>query len=411
MKFGLFYEMQHPRPWTEERSEARALSNILDQIVAGDELGYHCAWLVEHHFLEEHSHLSAPECVLAAAAARTQRIRLGHGIVNMLPAVNHPARVAERIATVDLISGGRVEFGTGESATRVEVDGFGVEPEERHDMWLETVRECARMMALTPYPGFEGEFFRMPCRNVVPKPLQRPHPPMWVACTNRKTILMAAQLGLGALTFTIPDPKEAKELVDEYYDIVRSSCRPIGQAINPNIAMVASFMVHEDPEEATRRGLEGYEAFNYGLFRYFVTGKHHPGRTDMWSEFQKMRGRRSFSTEEARRGIGTAESVAAYYREYEEAGVDQIVLLAESGRTQPEHILESMHEFAAGPLQEFEARDLERVRRKERTLTAPIRRTLERQRAEATPFDPNSVPPCKPYRRTKRTETDYQPAR
>src|SRR5919108_3534437 len=125
MRFGLFYEHQLPRPW-EDGAEERALSNALEQIEIADRIGIDVVWEVEHHFLEEYSHSSAPEVFLAAASQRTQRIRLGHGIVQVPHGVNHPARVAERVATLDLVSNGRVEFGTGESSSAAELGGFGV---------------------------------------------------------------------------------------------------------------------------------------------------------------------------------------------------------------------------------------------------------------------------------------------
>src|SRR6058998_3283217 len=208
MEFGIFYEHQLPRPWTEG-AEERLIRDALDQVELADRLGLGYAWEVEHHFLEEYSHSPAPEVFLAAASQRTKRIRLGHGIVLMPPAYNHPARVAERIATLDLVSDGRVEWGTGHSSSRIELEGFGIDPQEKREMWLEAVRECARMMVAEPYPGYNGRFFSMPTRNVVPKPVQKPHPPLWVACSNRETIHLAAQLGMGALTFAFIDPAEA----------------------------------------------------------------------------------------------------------------------------------------------------------------------------------------------------------
>src|SRR4051794_40803785 len=137
MRFGLFYEHQNPRPWREERAEHRLLKDALDQVELADRLGFDYAWEVEHHFLEEYSHSSAPEVFLAAASQRTERIRLGHGIIQIPPAVNHPARVAERVATLDLISGGRVEFGTGEGSSQMELGGFGVDREGKRAQWEE----------------------------------------------------------------------------------------------------------------------------------------------------------------------------------------------------------------------------------------------------------------------------------
>jgi len=125
MRFGVFYEMQLPRPWAPD-DERRLFHEALDQVVLADRLGYDYAWEVEHHFLDEYSHSSAPEVFLAAAAARTRRIRLGHGIRQVIPNYNHPARTAEALATLDLISEGRVDFGIGEGATRLELGGFGI---------------------------------------------------------------------------------------------------------------------------------------------------------------------------------------------------------------------------------------------------------------------------------------------
>ena len=171
MKFGLFFEHQVPRPW-DDGDEQRVFDEALEQIELADRLGFDCAWLVEHHFLEEYSHSSAPELFLAAASQRTSRIRLGHGIVHTVPAINHPARVAERIATLDVLSGGRVEFGTGEGSAAAELDAFGVEPGDKRAMWEEGVRVALRCLTETPFTGHAGEHVRMPPRNVVPKPVQ-----------------------------------------------------------------------------------------------------------------------------------------------------------------------------------------------------------------------------------------------
>ena len=176
MRFGVFYEHQLPRPWNDG-DEHRLFKEALDQIELADKLGIDYAWEVEHHFLEEYSHSSAPEVFLAAASQRTKRIRLGHGIVLAPPAYSPPARIAERIATLDLVSDGRVEWGTGESSSRIELEGFGISYLEKRAAWEEAVREAVRMQCMSPYPGFEGRYFSMPHRNVMPKPLQKPHPP------------------------------------------------------------------------------------------------------------------------------------------------------------------------------------------------------------------------------------------
>jgi alkanesulfonate monooxygenase SsuD/methylene tetrahydromethanopterin reductase-like flavin-dependent oxidoreductase (luciferase family) len=186
MKFGIFYEHQLPRPWAEG-AEQKLFNEALDQVELADRLGIDYAWEVEHHFLEEYSHSSAPEVFLAACSQRTKNIRLGQGIRQVISQYNHPARTAEVIATLDLVSNGRVEFGTGESSAALELGGFQISVQEKRKMYLEATEQICNMLAMDPYPGYEGRYFSMPCRNVVPKPVQKPHPPLWVACSQRET--------------------------------------------------------------------------------------------------------------------------------------------------------------------------------------------------------------------------------
>src|SRR5438128_9355089 len=136
MRFGIFYEHQLPRPW-DDGAELRLVQDALDQVELADRLGIEYVWEVEHHFLEEYSHSSAPEVFLAACSQRTKNIRLGHGIIQTAPQYNHPARIAERLATLDLVSNGRVEFGSGESSSPAELRGFRVEPEKKREAWRE----------------------------------------------------------------------------------------------------------------------------------------------------------------------------------------------------------------------------------------------------------------------------------
>src|SRR5438093_7075395 len=260
MQFGIFYQHQLPRPWTDG-AEQQLFQEALEQVELADRLGIDYAWEVELHFLEEYSHSSAPEVFLAAASQRTRRIRLGHGIVLAPPGYNHPARIAERIATLDLVSKGRVDFGTGESASRAELEGFGITPAERRAMWRETVEQVANMMVMDPYPGFQGKYFSMPVRNVMPKPVQKPHPPIWVACSNRETIHLAAQLGIGALSFAFLDPAEARHWVSDYYETFKRECVPRSHALNPKIALVTGFSCLVDAAEAGRRGIDCFSFY------------------------------------------------------------------------------------------------------------------------------------------------------
>jgi alkanesulfonate monooxygenase SsuD/methylene tetrahydromethanopterin reductase-like flavin-dependent oxidoreductase (luciferase family) len=377
MKFGIFYEHQLPRPWDDGR-ELRLVQEALEQVELADRLGIDFAWEVEHHFLEEYSHSSAPEVFLAAASQRSKRIRLGHGIVLCPPGYNHPARVAERIATLDLVSNGRVEFGTGESASRMELEGFGIEPTQKRAMWLEAIEQIALMMSQSPYRGFNGRYFSMPARNVVPKPVQKPHPPMWLACSTRQTIHLAAQLGLGALTFSFIDPSEAQHWVTDYYETFKTACVPIGQTVNPNIAMVTGFMCHEREEEAVRRGLEGFQFFGYALAHYYLFGAHTPGTTNVFANFQ--RDGLQMPNPANRGGIGTPAQVRAHLSAFEATDVDQVVFIQQGGNNRHDDICASLELFAADVMPEFKEREQARARRKAVEMAPFVEKAMARKR-------------------------------
>ena len=380
MKFGIFYEHQLPRPWNEGR-ELRLFQDALDQVELADRLGIDFAWEVEHHFLEEYSHSLAPEVFLAAASQRSKRIRLGHGIVLCPPAYNHPARVAERIATLDLVSNGRVEFGTGESASRMELEGFRIDPTHKRAMWLEAIEEIALMMSQSPYRGCEGKYFSMPARNVVPKPVQQPHPPMWLACSTRQTIHLAAQLGLGALTFSFVDPSEAQHWVADYYETFRNECVPVGQTVNPNIAMVTGFMCHDSEEEAVRRGLEGFQFFGYALAHYYLFGTHTPGETNIFENFR--RDGLQIPNPANRGGIGTPAQVRAHLEAFEATGVDQVVFIQQGGNNMHDDICASLELFAARVMPEFKGREEARARRKAEELAPFVEKAMARKKQVA----------------------------
>jgi len=398
MRFGLFYEHQMPRPWDDD-SEERTLQDALDQIELADRLGFDSVWEVEHHFLEEYSHSSAPEVFLAAASQRTNRIRLGHGIVQLPIAFNHPARVAERIATLDLVSGGRVDFGSGEASSQVELGGFQIDRDTKRAQWEEALDAITRMFVEEPFAGFEGTHFKMPQRNVIPKPKQKPHPPLWVACSRRETILMAAQRGIGALSFSFVEPEDAKEWADQYYSIISSEeCVPIGFAVNPNFAVVLPMMCHEDEQTAIERGIDGGHFFGYSLAHYYVFGEHEPARTNVWEEFQAHRNEQGFARDiiaaegeplgvklfeqglgSLRGAIGTPDQITELVRRYEQAGVDQVIFVLQAGRNKHEHVCESLELFASRVLPKFAGKADARDAAKRERLAAACEKALARR--------------------------------
>src|SRR4029079_15116939 len=229
---------------------------------------------------------------------RTKNIRLGHGIVQLPSGFNHPARVAERVGMLDLVSGGRVEFGTGESSSQMELGGFGVERDTKRAQWEESLDAITRMLVEEPFAGYDGRWLSMPPRNVVPKPKQRPHPPLWVACSRRETILTAAEHGLGALSFAFVEPEDGKEWVDSYYETLASErCVPAGFSVNPSVAVVLPMMCHRDEGTAIERGIDGAHFFGFSLAYYYAFGEHRPGRSNLREEFQRRRGEMGFARE------------------------------------------------------------------------------------------------------------------
>ncbi len=405
MKFGVFYEHQYPRPWTEN-GEATLLHEALDQVELADKLGIDYAWEVEHHFLEEYSHSSAPEVFLGAASQRTSQIRLGHGITLMPPGYNAPARIAERISTLDLLSNGRVEFGTGESASRTELEGYNVDPTSKRAQWEEAVEQVTNMMVMDPYPGYNGEFFSMPTRNVVPKPLQKPHPPLWVACSSRETIKMAARHGIGALTFSFVDADEAKPWVDDYYDTFKNECIPIGHAVNPNIAFVMGFSLHQDEQVAIERGIDGLRFFQYALGHYYVQGKHQPGRTNIWDNYMDVRsgivapdltgGGEKGNITASRGAIGTPDQVRSNLRAFADLGVDQSIFIQQGGKNKHSDICDSLNLFAKEVMPEFHAEEDARLQIKNEELAPFIQEAFDRK-VPLAPLTDDQIPVLEPY--------------
>ena len=404
MRFGIFYEHQLPRPWDRD-AEHRLLRDALEQVEIADRVGFDTVWEVEHHFLEEYSHSSASDVFLAAASQRTNRIRLGLGILPLPPGYQHPARVAETVATLDLVSDGRVEFGTGETSSGAELEGFGVDRATKRAQWDEALDAVTRMFVEEPFAGIDGRFVSMPPRNVVPKPLQRPHPPLWVACSRRETIRLAAEKGMGALSFAFVEPEEAAEWVAEYRAIIASErCVPAGLAVNPRVAVVLPMMCHPDEAEAIERGIDGAHFFGYSLAHYYVFGDHRPGRTNIYEEFQRRRDEVGFArsvirAEDAplgvrvlqqglgslRGAIGTPEQIRDLCRRYDAAGVDQVVFVLQAGRNRHEHICESLETFGAEVLPEFAATADARDRARDAELAGAIEAALRRREPLRTP--------------------------
>jgi alkanesulfonate monooxygenase SsuD/methylene tetrahydromethanopterin reductase-like flavin-dependent oxidoreductase (luciferase family) len=392
MKFGIFYELQLPRPW-EPGGEHRLYQNALDQVELADRLGYDYAWEVEHHFLEEYSHSPAPEVFLGAASQRTKQIRLCHGIMQLT--TTHPARVAERIAALDLVSNGRVEFGTGESASITELEPFGVNYDEKRAIWEEAIQAIIPMFTQDAVEH-HGKYFQMPLRNVVPKPIQKPHPPLWVACSALETIEMAGRRGLGALAFQFLSADAAHAWVHAYYNAFTKRQEKLADYVtNPNLAITSYFMCAETDEEARRRA-DGIPFFQFALRFYGQQANRRrpdPGTVNLWDEYEKWKRANPENHQRALRGglIGSPETLRQKLRKFETSHIDSVILLNQAGKNTHEHICESLDLFAREVMPEFHSRISEQEEWKKKVLA----REIELEEIDTQPFrdryGPNSV--------------------
>jgi alkanesulfonate monooxygenase SsuD/methylene tetrahydromethanopterin reductase-like flavin-dependent oxidoreductase (luciferase family) len=368
VKFGIFYELQLPRPWTED-GDYRLLHNALEQIELADGLGYDYAWEVEHHFLEEYSHSSAPEVFLAAASQRTKQIRLAHGIIQLT--TNHPARVAERVSTLDLISNGRVEFGIGEGSSVTELHPFDRRFRDKREVWEDAVRAIIPMFTETSCE-YHGTHFDFPARNVLPKPYQKPHPPLWVACSQLDTIEMAGRRGIGALAFQFISAEAADAWVRAYYNSYLHQLDKLADyQTNPNIAVVSGFMCADTDEEAERRA-EGWTFFQFALRFYNTHGPVEPGSISLWDEYQKWRDTPEGQKQRTSGLIGSPDTLRRKLRKFEASNVDQVILLNQAGKTTHEDICSSLELFGKEVMPEFQGRDGEHQQWKQAVLAGEI---------------------------------------
>ncbi len=258
MRFALFSEIPVAKPWTRD-SEHRAYKDTLEEALAGEEFGWDAFWTVEHHFLDEYSHCSNPEVLYGAIASRTKRIRLGYGVRLMPKPYNHPVRTAESVAVLDLISDGRVDFGTGRSSTRAELEGFDIDPQETREMWAEAIQHVVGCWTNETYE-MKGKHWQMPPRSVHPKPLQDPHPPIFGATSSEDGHRQIGEAGLGLCSFAVGiSPEEVKSKIDIYRAAISTCTQPLGKFINNQASTFTMAICSPTEEEARAVARESFE--------------------------------------------------------------------------------------------------------------------------------------------------------
>ena len=358
MEFGLFCGGFTPTDlWGLDSTEAehRRLMSEVDLAVLADQTNWKYWWTTEHHFLDEYSHISANEVLLPWVGARTEQIHVGSGIFNITPPVNHPARIAERVAMLDHLTNGRFEFGTGRGSSTTEQQGFGIpEPDVTKEMFDEVIVEFRRMWRETDY-SHDGPHFSMPTRNVLPKPYVKPHPPMWVAAGNPGTFEKAARMGLGVLCFTVGSPTQLAPLVEIYKNTI-AEAEPVGEYVNDNVAVVSQFLCLEDRDDArnwmTRSGGNYHNSL---LFRYLDTFPR-PEHIPPWPEVLPPLDREQvdYMIEANGSMVGDPEDCVAAVERLRAIGCDQ-VLMGPSSTTWPHDLCaQSVELFGKQVIPEFD---------------------------------------------------------
>ncbi|MCB0993529.1 MAG: LLM class flavin-dependent oxidoreductase [Acidimicrobiales bacterium] len=331
MEFGIFIQGYTPgfRRDAEADAEHNVMMEEIEAVVAADKAGFKYVWITEHHFLDEYSHLSANDVWAGYFAAATERIHIGSGIFNPLPQVNHPAKVAERVATLDHLTQGRFEFGTGRGAGSHEILGFlpGIEDTtETRAIWEDVIGEFPKMWLQDEYEGYDGQFWSLPPRKVLPKPWKKAHPPMWYAAGNTSSYAMAARRGLGVLGFSVGDLEMMAPVCEAYKNEIPNA-EPVGAYVNDNIMVTSAAFVKEDGRAAAQSAVDARLSYlQSNVFRYHDTFPH-PEEVPYWPELipdydvETVEGMASIGA----MVCGDPDQALEQCKRWEAAGADQLV--------------------------------------------------------------------------------------
>ncbi|MEU0540483.1 LLM class flavin-dependent oxidoreductase [Nocardia sp. NPDC005978] len=372
MKFSMIFEAQMADPTAAH--EAQVLRDCVEQAVLADRVGFDTVWAVEHHGLKWYAHMSAPEIFLTWVAARTERIRIGHGVVCMPFNFNHPVRVAERAGMLDVLSNGRLNLGAGRGATAVETSMCGVDPGRT----AAEVEESLRMIAAAwqdPEAEFSyrGELLTVEPHHLLPRPVQRPHPPLFMACTRKDTLRLAAEYGVGALVLGFAGIEEIAELRGIYDRAIaeRSGDRLVSTVVNDHFAALCPTIVLDDRERARQIGARGQRFFAQAVKHYYGMGPApdeavDPGADEM-ARIREVGAEHIAYLHEAKipvksgsaaifnaeHAYGTAADAIAYVERLAAAGADEILCLIQMGTVPQEACLETIRQWGEHVIPRF----------------------------------------------------------
>ena len=341
MKFGIMTQLQMPRPWPPN-AELTTYRNMLDQAEAAERAGFQYFWLTEMHFFEEIGHSPCPDMLLAAVSQRTSRIRLGFAVI--LVSLQHPFFVAERVATLDVLSNGRAEFGMGRGSTPYMFEAFGVSDANSREIAAETTQAVMKMFEHEHFPGFKGKHFDLPARHVLPRLIQRPHPPLWFAASNLSTYEAAGRKGVGVIGVTRNSIAETRDAIKAYRAAIRNgdTSQFVGKVANEQVAAFALACCHEDERVGRDLACDMARWYNgdndaaLNRVRFATAG----GKEAVVAKF-RARSNDQLIADGMAIG-GNPDSVCRQVERWAEAGLDQMIFVVQAGRTTHEQAMRSI---------------------------------------------------------------------
>jgi alkanesulfonate monooxygenase SsuD/methylene tetrahydromethanopterin reductase-like flavin-dependent oxidoreductase (luciferase family) len=373
MELGLLYEFDVPQPWAGEHpwgqrmAERRVYQENIEQIVLADKMGFEAVWLVEHHFRENRSHMPCNDVVLGALSQITKNIKLGFGVALMPHEFNHPARIAEKVATVDLLSGGRAIWGMGRS-TPMEQIAFGVDIAASKDKMKAAARTVVGMWKEQYYEE-HSEYLDFPARMVTPKPYQFPHPPAWMAAATESSARMAGENGCGLLCFSIMQPLEQLKLVIDSYRDAQKSAVPLTDVHTNKVGVYTLVHCAESRDSFdTDRVWDSMWWWYKGIAEFHLKWElaHLPPEQQAAAfPLLESRVRGEFDITEFDREdmviVGTPDEIITKLMRYEAAGVDQLLCYLNFGYLPHEAILRSIALLGTKVIPELKKRGAIRI--------------------------------------------------
>lgn len=372
MRFSLIYEAQTDD--TTREGDAQILNDIVEQSLLAEQLGFDTIWAVEHTALEQYAHMSVPETFLAFIAGRTTTIGIGHGVICLPPKMNHPVKVAERTAALDILSNGRLRVGFGKGGTQQEAGTFGYDLKDLPPMITEAMYLVPRLWSEHPFGGYEGEFVSIPPRPIHPRPLQDPHPPVYMACTHNETLETAGERGIGALVlgFGGPDQVAEKNRIYRKAFADRDPKKQVGLRPTEHFAALCPTVVLDDRDLARELGVRGQRFFMESIAHWASAGKtplpdpaswgptaadsDGPITANIGREVVTMNPKAMTDLGNTNHAYGSVADCIAYVEQLIEAGADEILFLNQMGTVPQWAMMETIRQIGEHVIPHFNKR-------------------------------------------------------